>query len=216
MGKRDGALGRISEMIHRWLIPKAESVMRSPPRTIEGSSSVLEAVRIMTDLGIGSLIVTRQGRPVGIFTRRDLMRRVIERRLDIERTIVEEVASSPLISIGPETDLASAVELMRSKGISRLAVMRDGALLGILTMTDIRLKFPKGYLSPWVVLKRFLVDTIAYITFWSGIWTFVQIYVLKFTLTQYVANAAIGSILTVAFGGIYGRYLDALRRRADV
>ncbi|MEM2226333.1 MAG: L-alanine exporter AlaE [Candidatus Bathyarchaeia archaeon] len=201
---------------YRWLIPKVESVMKSPPRTIEGSSSVLEAVRIMTDLGIGSLIVTRQGRPIGIFTRRDLMRRVIERRLDIERTMVEEVASSPLISIGPETDLASAVELMKSKGISRLAVMRDGTLLGILTMTDIRLMFPKGYLSPWIILKRFLVDTIAYITFWSGIWTFVQIYVLKLTLAQYVANAAIGSILTMAFGGIYGRYLDALRRRADV
>ncbi len=207
---------RIPGMIYRWLIPKAESVMKSPPQTIEGHSSVLEAVRMMTELGIGSLIVTQQGRPIGIFTRRDLMKRVIEGKLDVERTMVEEVASSPLISIDPKTDLASAMGLMRSKGISRLAVMRDGALLGILTMTDIRLRFPKGYLSPWVVLKRFLVDTIAYVTFWSGIWTFVQIYILKFTLTQYVANAAIGSILTVAFGGIYGRYLDTLRRRADV
>lgn len=206
----------ISKIVHRWLIPKAESVMKSPPRTIEGHSSVLEAIKAMTDLGIGSLIVTRQGRPIGIFTRRDLMRRVIERKLDVERTRVEEVASSPLISIDPRADLASAIELMRSKGISRLAVMRDGALVGILTMTDIRLRFPKGYLSPWIIFKRFLVDTLAYVTFWSGIWTFVQIYVLKFTLAQYVANAAIGSILTVAFGGIYGRYLDALRRRADV
>jgi hypothetical protein len=94
--------------------------------------------------------------------------------------------------------------------------MRGGELVGILTMTDIRLRFPKGYLSPWILLKRFLVDTMAYLTFWSGIWTFVQIYVLKFTVTQYIANAAIGSILTIALGGIYGRYLDAIRRRADV
>jgi CBS domain-containing protein len=208
--------GRIREAVRRFLIPKAKSIMRSPPRTIEGRSPVLEAVRAMTDLGIGSLIVTRDGRPVGIFTRRDLMRRVIERGLDVGRTRVEEVASSPLISIGPDDDLASAMELMRSRGVSRLAVMRGGELVGILTMTDIRLRFPKGYLSPRILLKRFLVDTMAYLTFWSGIWTFVQIYVLKFTVTQYIANAAIGSILTIALGGIYGRYLDAIRRRADV
>jgi len=206
----------IRDIVCGRLIPKAESVMRSPPRTIEGRSTVLEAVRAMTDLGIGSLIVTQQGRPVGIFTRRDLMRRVLESKRSIEGTRVEEVASSPLISIDRKRDLTSALELMKSKGISRLAVMRDGTLVGILTMTDIRLRFPKGYLSPWILFKRFLVDTLAYITFWSGIWTLVQIYVLKFTLTQYVANATIGSILTVALGGIYGRYLDALRRRADV
>jgi signal-transduction protein with cAMP-binding, CBS, and nucleotidyltransferase domain len=144
------------------------------------------------------------------------MHRVLDLRRDVNAVKVDDATSSPLISIDSKKDLESAVRLMNSNGISRLAVLREGTLVGILTMTDLMLKFPRGYFSHEMVLKRFLVDTLAYITFWSGIWTLIQLYVLKFTLIQYVENAMLSVVLTVIFGGLYGRYLDIWRRKMAV
>ncbi len=198
------------------LIPKVESVMKSPVSMIEGRATVSDAMKVMMSLRIGSLIVTRNGKPIGIFTRYDLMHRVLDLGRDVNAVKVDDVTSSPLISIDSKKDLESAVRLMNSNGISRLAVLREGTLVGILTMTDLMLKFPRGYFSHEMLLKRFLVDTLAYITFWSGIWTLIQLYVLKFTLIQYVENAMLSTVLTVIFGGLYGRYLDIWRRKMAV
>ncbi len=207
--------GLLASILDR-LIPKVESVMKSPVRMIDEEATVSDAMKTMMSLRMGSLIVTRYGKPIGIFTRYDLMHRVLDPGRDVNAVKVVDVASSPLISINAKQDLQSAVRLMNSNGITRLSVLRGGTTVGILTMTDLMLKFPRGYFSRGMLLKRFLVDTLAYITFWSWIWTLIQIYILKFTLIQYLENTVVSTVITVIFGGLYGRYLDVWRRKMSV
>lgn len=196
--------------------PRVGSIMSYPVVTISEESSVFEAVERMVSNGIGSLIVVGVEGPKGIFTRHDLMNKVLRRGLDLKNTRVREVMSSPLIGIEANKNLLEAIEKMSVHGISRLAVFDGGRLVGIITLTDIRLKFSKGYFSPRLVLKKFIVDTIAYVTFWSTISAFIQIYVIKLTWSQFIEGSIIGLALTVILGGVFGRYLDALRKKFDV
>jgi predicted transcriptional regulator len=209
-------LNVFSTYFRRLLIPKVKSVMSKPVLTVKADASVMEATELMLTHAVGSVIVSLNDEPLGIFTRRDLINKVLVKKLDVDQTKVLEVMSTPIISISPDDDLERAVELMKRNNVTRLGVLKNGKLVGIVTMTDLKLKFARGYFSLSLVLRRFIIDTLAYATFWSGIWTFVQIFILKFTLFQFVANAIIGFVLTVLFGGIFGRYLDLWRGKFNV
>jgi len=202
--------------IGKMILPRVKNVMTKPLVTIDMEASVMKASEVMMLHGVGSLVVTREGTPCGIFSRRDLMMRVLALKRDLDQTKVQEVMSSPLITAGPEASLGEAVELMKKHNITRLPVLEDNKLLGMLTITDIRLKYPHGYHSLRLMLKRFAVDTLAYLTFWSGVWTLIQVFILELSWFQYVANAVIGFVLVLLLGGIFGKYLDTLRRKFNV
>ncbi len=210
---------RISEFrdfLGRLLLPRIQSVMSRPVLTISRDAFITEAVKLMLTHEVGSLVVTSNNEPVGIFTRRDLMNRVLAGKLSLDQSRIEDVMSSPIVSARPSDDLAKAMEAMRSNDVTRLVVHKNGELIGILTTTDIRLRFPRGYFSYSLALKRFLVDTIAYLTFWSGISAFIQIFIIRLTWTQFIAGSIIGFILTILLGGFFGRYLDLWRRNFEV
>jgi CBS domain-containing protein len=103
--------------------------------TVLPETPVDVVVRLMGEEGIGSVIVTDEASE-GIFTERDLLRRVLgaRRRLD---TSVEEVASSPLITGRPEVGGREAAEIMASNGIKRLPLASEGRLAGIVTARDV-------------------------------------------------------------------------------
>jgi len=105
--------------------------------TIDGEESVAEACRIMGERHIGSLIVTSQGKPAGIFTERDLLSKVVLKRLKLDEIKVKDYMSSPLTFISPEFDLKEAARIMAQLKIRRLPVMKDEKLVGILTSSDI-------------------------------------------------------------------------------
>jgi CBS domain-containing protein len=105
--------------------------------TIDGEESVAEACRIMGERHIGSLIVTSQGKPAGIFTERDLLSKVVLKRLKLDEIKVKDYMSAPLTFISPEFDLKEAARIMAQLKIRRLPVMKDEKLVGILTSSDI-------------------------------------------------------------------------------
>ncbi len=112
-------------------------IMSSPVITIDVEASVKDATRSMIDNKIGSILVTKQGKPSGIVTKRDLIERIVEPSRDPSKTKIKEIMSAPLITISKETGILVAMRKMREYEISRLVVMDNATLLGILSEKDI-------------------------------------------------------------------------------
>jgi len=97
---------------------------------------VERAVRAMVDRDIGSVLVVEGDRAVGIFTERDLTRRILDEP-DLLKRPVREVMSSPVHSTRQEAEIVQAFDLMNAKGVRRLAVVDGGRLVGIVTERDL-------------------------------------------------------------------------------
>ena len=104
---------------------------------IEAGSSVYEAVQEMVDENVGSLLVTDGGDIVGIVTERDYLRRVtLEGRTDRE-TAVGEIMSAPLVVVTPDTDIDECMAIMTDRRIRHLPVVRDGDVVGVVSIGDL-------------------------------------------------------------------------------
>ena len=116
---------------------KIRDVMVREVITVDENSSVKDAVDIMNEFQIGSLIVLEKGKAKGIVTKRDFLRRVIAEAKDVMNTKVKEIMTTPLVVVEPGTDLEEAVKLMFQSKIKKLAVVNANKLVGIVTLTDI-------------------------------------------------------------------------------
>ena len=116
---------------------KVRDVMVREVITVDENSAVKEAVDIMNEFQIGSLIVLERGKAMGIVTERDFLRRVIAGAKDVMNTKVKEIMTTPLVVVEPSMDLEDAVKLMFHSKIKKLAVVDANKLVGIVTLTDI-------------------------------------------------------------------------------
>jgi CBS domain-containing protein len=104
--------------------------------TIEGSESVKKAAEIMLEKGIGSIVVTEKGSPVGIVTKSDLLARVIVNCRDPRECKVGDIMSSPLLSIEKNTPILDAMRELRQSKVRRLLVSDEEKLVGIVSEYD--------------------------------------------------------------------------------
>jgi len=119
------------------LVPQPVSeIMQTPAQTITPSSPIVEAATRLRDGGIGSLVVVRDGEPVGIITESDIVAVTAEEG-DTRALTVEDVMATALVTVDADTDVERAVERLRTHGIKKLPVVEDGTLVGIVTTTDI-------------------------------------------------------------------------------
>jgi len=114
-----------------------EDVMVEEVVTVEADATVQEAVDLMNKHEIGCLIVVLRGRPVGIITERDMLKRVLAKSIDPEKIKVSEIMSVPLIMGKPEMEVEDAVKLMFKNKIKKLPVVQRGRLIGLVTLTDL-------------------------------------------------------------------------------
>jgi len=104
--------------------------------TVSRDDPVEVAVRAMVSRDISSVVIAEEGRPLGVFTERDLTRRILDDP-DLPRRRVGDVMSSPAITIEPQVQMVEAFDLMNARGIRRLAVVEGGRLVGIVTERDL-------------------------------------------------------------------------------
>jgi CBS domain-containing protein len=116
---------------------KVKDVMVTNLITMEAGSNARKAAELMNRHDIGCIIVVNYGKPVGIITERDMLKRVLLQARDSRRTHASHIMSKPLITTSPETDLRDAVNLMNERRIKKLPVVEDGSLIGLLSITDI-------------------------------------------------------------------------------
>jgi CBS domain-containing protein len=114
-----------------------EIMTEAPIDTIERGLTVLVAASVMKERARGSLVVVDKGKPVGIVTERDLVRRLIAEDRSPTTTKVGDIMSEPLISVGPEATISAIANVMYKNAIRRLPVIEEGRLLGIVTSTDL-------------------------------------------------------------------------------
>jgi CBS domain-containing protein len=109
-----------------------------PAATVLSSETVRSAAQRMKLAGLGSLVVVRDGRPVGIVTDRDLALEILCKRLDAGAVRIEELASRPLVSVHQDAGVREAVRVMARRGIRRLPVVDDkGDVVGIVAADDL-------------------------------------------------------------------------------
>jgi len=121
-------------------------LMTSDVAAIAGSATVKEAAEVMASRDISCLVAMDNNDVVGIFTERDLLKRIIALKRNPAQTILKNVMSSPVASISSNYSIPSASKMMEKMRIRRLLVMNDSTLLGVVTQTDI-LKAIKGRLQ---------------------------------------------------------------------
>jgi len=105
--------------------------------TLDAQSPVSEAARKMRDAGVGDVLVTKDGRPCGIVTDRDIVVRCLAEDQDPKQAKLESLCSSDLVTIGPDVPEHEAVELMKQKAIRRIPVMHGDQVVGIVSIGDL-------------------------------------------------------------------------------
>jgi CBS domain-containing protein len=112
--------------------------MTANPRSVEPSTTVVEAARLMRSEDVGSLPVVEGHRLVGIVTDRDIVLRVVAEGKDPQSTTVSEIVSGDLVTVEPDQDLDEALRLMARHQVRRLPVVDDGdRLVGIVAQADV-------------------------------------------------------------------------------
>lgn len=105
----------------------------------ELGDTVLQTVSAMVERNIGAVPVLHNGNLVGIFSERDLMRRVVAEGRDPRGTCMAEVMTEDPLTISTDEDLDNCLSLMRRHGFRHLPVCHDGHLVGMVSLRDILL-----------------------------------------------------------------------------
>jgi CBS domain-containing protein len=122
------------ETLSEILREKAES----PLFTVDEGRSALEAVHLMNEHSVGAIIVTRDQRMTGIFTERDVLRRVVGADRNPAAITVGEVMTSRVICCNPGTTVEEARTLMKNRRIRHLPVIdTEGDVVGLISIGDL-------------------------------------------------------------------------------
>lgn len=118
---------RVSHMLDT----KGHDVLTTHP-----DSSVYEAIAKMVDANVGSIVVTNNDDVRGIFTERDYLRRIVLQGRTSKTTTIDEVMTSPVITVDPSYHVKECLDLMTDNRCRHLPVMDDNALVGIVSIGD--------------------------------------------------------------------------------
>jgi CBS domain-containing protein len=127
-------------------MPTVKDFMTKDVITIDVGKTVLEAAELMTQKGVGDLVVMDGKTPVGIVTERDFVRRVVADRKALDSE-VSEIMTSPLWVIHVDNSLQEAARKMVARNIRRLPVLNKNELVGIITATDLARHLSKKTLT---------------------------------------------------------------------
>lgn len=110
---------------------------QQPLVAVGPEATVREAAKTMADSNVGCVAVLEDQGLVGIFTERDLLRRVIAENRDLDRFKVSDVMTAEVVCGAPDDSVGRAVLLMRKHRIRHLPVVEDDQILGMLSIRDL-------------------------------------------------------------------------------
>ncbi len=107
------------------------------PVTVSPEITVTEALTIMAEKNIGSVVVMQNEEYLGIMTERDYSRKVILKGKNSTATKVSEIMSTDLPSVNPADSIEHCMQLMTEKNIRYMPVFENNKLTGIISMSDV-------------------------------------------------------------------------------
>jgi len=116
-----------------------EQIMRKEVLTVKEKTSIYDAVALMTMNDVGAVIVLNTlNRPIGIFTERDVLKRVVLGGLEVRHELVASVYTKKLVSVKPKDSLQEAAKKMKEGHFRHLVVIDDsGKIVGVLSVRDL-------------------------------------------------------------------------------
>jgi CBS domain-containing protein len=130
----------LNKMSDLGLRPKmlVKDVMSSPVITVEENAPANRVAELMDKHAVGCIIVTtKEEKPIGVITERDLVLRVLAKNAKPDTLKAEEVMTSPLITIEPDATITETARRMSRLNIGRLGVVYKGRLVGIISSKDV-------------------------------------------------------------------------------
>lgn len=110
---------------------------RSGVHSVTSAISVAEAVADMIHHRVGAVLVVDEGRLAGIFTERDVLRRVVGAGLDPRKAKVAEVMTSDLVTVTPGATVEEAMGIFTDRRCRHLPVVEDGRIIGVISIGDV-------------------------------------------------------------------------------
>ena len=119
------------------------AVMTGEPHMVDGLATVSQAVAIMLEHNVSSLVIDKrhEGDEYGILVVHDVAEKVIGQDRSPDRTSVYEIMSKPVLTVDAEMDIKYAVRLLARFGLSRSMVTEAGNLVGIVTLRDMVFRY---------------------------------------------------------------------------
>lgn len=105
--------------------------------TVSPTTTAQEAAETMVKHNVGSVLVVEAGKPIGIFSERDLMVRVVVPGKDPKKVKVREVMTEGVAVVEPHTRVKQAMAIMTEKRCRHLPVVAEGKIVGLVSIGDL-------------------------------------------------------------------------------
>lgn len=105
--------------------------------SIISTISVYDALKVLGEKNVGAVLVIEEGVLKGILSERDYARKIVLKNKASKDTVVSEIMETNLITVGPTDSLDYCMELMSSKRIRHLPVVKEGLVLGVISIGDV-------------------------------------------------------------------------------
>lgn len=119
----------------------AADILKAKPHShiysVWPSATVLEALTLMAEKGVGALLVMEGDRLAGIISERDYARKVVLMERSSYNTEVSEIMSADVITVDPGTSNQACMALMTDKRLRHLPVLEQGRLIGLISIGDL-------------------------------------------------------------------------------
>ena len=122
---------------------KVKDIMSRPIIAEDEETLVTKIAEDMEELGIGSVVITKDGEPAGIITERDIALKALLKNRRASEVRAREIMTSPLVTIDPEDSVEDACKLAARKRIKRLPVVESGVPIGIVSIRDLLTRKPE-------------------------------------------------------------------------
>lgn len=116
---------------------KVRDILEGGVIALESDQTARDALESMMENDVWSIVVNVNGVPSGVVTERDLLKRVIAKNLNIDKVLLKDIMSCPLITIKPDATFGEAWDLMVEKNVRRLYVIEKGKIIGRVTQTGL-------------------------------------------------------------------------------
>jgi CBS domain-containing protein len=116
---------------------KVRDIMQKNVITIENLKKAHDAAIILKEREISFLVVVKEGKPIGIVSERDIVRKIVADNNDAQTTQLETIMSKNFKWVEPNASIESAVQKMLNNNIRRLVVLENENLVGVITQTDL-------------------------------------------------------------------------------